>query len=298
MDDTTIAVPARCDWLDVTYPSDSGLTTELCDFLGNQGCLPTRSSSGKLEYRHSAAEWGNFQLLESTRGWSRVSASGGSLEALRLNKQFDDYLGIIGSHPHTVTRVDAALDRRVPAPPLVRELVERYPPDSRVHLTRKGIQPDYYLKPGLDGGMTGTFYAGPLRSRTKVSARVYDKQQERFDRAGLEVGPWIRYEVTVRKGVGATLRDAQNPTSLFWHFASPALLPLPPGIPDWDPSRDEPWAPGAFPSDPYLRLRRRVETSADLEMLAEFADSVGTDGRLQLLRLVRNRLGLREVSIK
>ena len=77
-----VGIPAAsCDWLDVTFPTDSGLYSEACHFLSTAGALPSRVKESKLEYRLSNAEWGNFQLIESKRGWSCLSASGGSSEA-------------------------------------------------------------------------------------------------------------------------------------------------------------------------------------------------------------------------
>lgn len=292
-----VSPPVRCDWLDVTFPTDSLLGGDVSDLLAGLQCSSRRVSDSVLEFRLPGAEWGNIQLGDSSRGWSRLSASGGSCEALRGVSAFGEYASLIGSYPHTVTRLDAAMDVPLPAPPIITALVSRYPSDSLVHLTRKGVRPDYYLKPTLDGGYTGTFYAGPLRSRGLiVTARVYDKSRERFDRTGVDVGPLTRFEVVCRKGSRVTLRDAYDPLSLFWHFAAPALLPLPDGIPPWSPFDGDTWAPGARTVDDYQRLRSRVDASVDIDLLADLADKV-TGGRLELLRLLRNRLGLRHVAI-
>jgi hypothetical protein len=292
-----VSPPVRCDWLDVTFPTDSPLGGAVSDLLAGHQCSSRRLSDSVLEFRLPCAEWGNIQLGDSSRGWSRLSASGGSCEALRHVSAFAEYLSLIGSYPHTVTRLDACMDVPLPAPPVISALVSQYPADSLVYLTRKGVRPDYYLKPTPDGGYTGTFYAGPLRSRGLiVTARVYDKSRERLDRVGEDIGPRTRYEVVCRKGSRVTLRDAYDPFPLFWHFAAPALLPLPDGVPAWAPFVGDLWAPGARPVDDYQRLRSRVESSVDLDLLAALADKV-TGGRLELLRLLRNRLGLIDVSI-
>ena len=295
-----------CDWLDVTFDPDCGLWNDTRDFFSGLGAVTRQINDKTLEYRLPTATWGNFQLTDSGRGWGRLSASGGSCEALRGISAFNEYLHMIGYYPHSVTRLDACFDIRVPAPPIIQSLVSRYPPESKIYLTRKGVPPDYNLQPCLAGGLTGTFYAGRLdRCKAKVGAKVYDKEWERLNRAGEVTGPWTRYEVTARKSTGVTLRDASDPTSLFWHFASPALLNNPLGKCDWVPFTGDTWSPGRITVDPYARLRKRVENSPDLENLIRLADELTTrvggevvsDGRNDLLRLIRNRLGLRDVSL-
>lgn len=287
---------AVCDWLDVTFPADSALWVEVSDLLASLGASAKRLAGDVVEYRFPSVGWGNFRLESSRRGWSRVSASGGSLGHLRASGAFSEYLGLLGSYPSTITRLDAALDLAVPAPPVIQALVSQYPPGSLVYLTRKGVRPSYNLQPlGGSEGFTGTFYAG-AGGRAKVSARVYDKQSERLQRAGLVTGDWLRYEVTCRKGVGVTLRDAHDPTALFFHFASPALLPLPARVAPWVPDLGDVWSPGSVKVDPYARLRSRVESSVDLGHLVALADDL-PGGRLHLLRVLRTFLGLGDVSI-
>lgn len=284
--------PVFCDWLDVTFPVDSPLWGDVAGFLLDLGCTAREMGPAKVNYRLPDAEWGSVQLSASTQGWSRISTSGASCGALRALDEFDNYLSIIAAHPHTVTRIDSALDFSVDAPPIIQALCEKYPPESKVNLTRKGISPTYELSP-LPGnkGITGTFYAGDLRKRQKVMARVYDKQAERASR-GVDIPPRVRYELVTRKGVGITLLDAQNPTPLFFHFMSPALLNKPSQVPGWEPFTGELWAPGRPDINPYARLKNRINTSVDLQSMLELADSIGPDGRHQLLRMIRSHLGL------
>lgn len=290
------ASPIRCDWLDVTFSADSTLPDSVADFLLGLGSPARRINDQRVEYRIPGAEWGNVLIEHSNRGWARLSASGGSCDALRSISAFGEYLGLISEHPHTLTRLDACLDLQVPAAPIIQHLVELYPPDSSIYLTRKGVSPGYNLQPLAGGGITGTFYAGDLRGKARVLGRVYDKQAERAKR-GIVTLPWVRYELVIRKGVGATIRDAENPGPLFWHFAAPSLLNAPPGISPWVPFEGDTWAPGTTPVDPYQKLRRAVDSSVDLERLALMADSLDGDGRRDLLRLIRTRLGLRDVAI-
>lgn len=291
--------PVRCDWLDVTFPTECALGDDVSDFLAGLNCSAKRVRDSVLEFRLPGAEWGNIQFGESSQGWSRLSASGGSCEALRQLSAFGEYLALLGSYPHSVTRLDACMDVPLPGPAIVGALVKQYPPDSLVRLSRKGVRPDYNLQPSLCGGITGTFYAGPLRyGKAKISARVYDKQAEVLSRTGHDIGALTRYEVTARKGVGASLRDASRPLELFWHIASPALLARPAAVPPWTPFLGETWAPGAIPrASDRNRLLARVESSVDFGLLIEFADRLGADGRRELFRMVRHRLGLHDIAI-
>jgi hypothetical protein len=185
------------------------------------------------------------------------------------------------------------MDIPVPASPVIMALVERYPPGSLVYLTRKGVAAGYNLQPLVSGGFTGTFSAGDRRSAARVTAKVYDKQWERLNRAGIVIGPLTRYETTIRKRCGATLHDASDPAPIFWHFADPALLSAPPGQAPWVPFTGDQWSPGARPAiTDYARLARRVDASVDLEGLLAMADSF-PGGRVALMRLLQRRIGAR-----
>jgi hypothetical protein len=288
--------PIRCDWLDVTFPADSPLLGSLAGFLHDQGAQARRVNDQTIEYRLPSASWGNFRIENSPRGWGRASASGGSCEALRAVSSFGEYLSLLAEHPHTLTRLDLCLDVPLPSSPIIMALVERYPPDSLVYLTRKGVAPNYNLQPTVSHGFTGTFYAGDKRGSARVIAKVYDKQSERL-KYGVVISPLTRYEITIKKRCGATLRDVSDPAPLFWHYASPSLLPLPPGQVPWVPFTGDYWAPGSLPSlTPYERLRRSVDASVDLERLCALADQIPVNGRASLLRLLQNRVGLRDLG--
>lgn len=298
MDYNTVgSPPIRCDWLDVTYPADSPLSDALAGFLHDHGAPARRLNEQTVEYRLPWADWGNVRLERSHRGWGRASASGGSCEALRGVSAFDQYLALLGEHPHSLTRLDLCMDLPVPASPIIMGLVDRYPPGSQVYLTRKGVGTDYNLQPTAARGFTGTFYAGDKRGSARVTARVYDKQAERL-KFGVDIAPLTRYEITIRKRCGATLRDVSEPVPLFWNYAAPALLDAPPGIPVWVPFTGDQWAPGARPGlSPQERLRRAIDASVDIENFMRLADECGPEGRLDLLRGVRNRVGLRSVPV-
>jgi len=143
-----------------------------------------------------------------------------------------------------------------------------------------------------DGRETGTFYVGH-RTAARATARVYDKAWERLQRANETCPPRTRYEVTVRKDYGATLRDAAEPRRLFWHVASPALLDAPDDVEPWDSGWGGGWRAVDLPDPlPAEVLGRRVEFSPELAMLADIADRMGPEGRVWLARRLLAKLGV------
>lgn len=278
-----------CDWLDVTYaPGDLPLF-DLNVFLLDAGFVVDCCDAGAGKRIYKPLEgFGALVVQRSTR-FGRVSASGSVLELLRASGRFLEYLSLLGDRPHKVTRLDAALDLDCNGGAFVRSMHERYP--STVALGRKALATTVMLQAGHDGRQTGTWYAGH-RSAARVSARVYDKAWEIYCRTGAVVDQRARVEITFRKDFGATLRDAAEPTALFWGAASPAILEAPEVVPmrletetGWD----------AVPRpvlEPAAVLARRIECSPELEALADIADSLGPQGRVHMARLLLRRLGV------
>ena len=130
-----------------------------------------------------------------------------------------------------------------------------------------------------DGLDTGTFYIGDRR-KGGVTGRVYDKQAQLLEVEGITVPPRVRYEVTVKRTLPVTMRDAALPTELFWHVASPSLLQKPSTVHNWVPSSidDLGWTQVMHSILPYERLRMRLETSPDIAELVRIADELGPHG--------------------
>lgn len=115
--------------------------------------------------------------------------------------------------------------------------------------------------------------------------RVYDKQAERLFH-GVERGPGVRYEVTVKNGL-PSLRDVFEPAPLFWHHAQ-GVLPRPLGIPEWEPgSLGMSLDPVPVPvRDTLELLRAKLTWSPDIRRMVELADQL-PGGRAELLRELR-----------
>lgn len=229
-----------------------------------------------------------------------VGASGAAIAGMRLANVFGKFLSSLGSVPHTVTRLDAARDVVEDTPPVLDRVVSKASSEEGISLTRKRVKPHHVTRlvsrrgDGLD---TGTCYVGSRNA--EVRAAIYDKRAERVSRGLPDIGPLTRYELRLKSNAGATLRDALDPESLFWHFMAPDVLPRPDGIPQW-----ESHALGYnidWPDDltPAQRLVKRLENSADVAALLSLADEVGPHGfdfMVNKLRSISLRSGIGEGS--
>lgn len=272
-----------CDWLDVTYSPESSPYDALVGLLLVLGAEVR--PDGKF------GMGGGVLKIERRARFLRVSASGAVLSDLRDRGAFLEFLDVLASHPHKVTRLDAALDVPQDGAKVLAGLRSRYP-DGQVALGRKALPVRLMLDVRPDGSETGTFYVGH-RSAARATARVYDKAWERLQRAGESGPPRTRYEVTVRKDYGATLRDAAEPRRLFWHVASPALLDAPDDVESWDSGWGGGWRSVDLPERlPSEVLGRRVEHSPELDLLIEVAERMGPEGRVWLARRLLDRLGV------
>jgi hypothetical protein len=125
---------------------------------------------------------------------------------------------------------------------------------------------------------------------------VYDKAWEALSKRGEQLPPTTRYEMTSRgeKGrVGPSLRDAAEPTRLFWHIASPTLLKAPDDVPAWTSDWEGGWHyEKTEPLLPAEILERLVEFSPALDQMILQADKIGDGGKKYLLRLLERKLGL------
>ena len=282
-----------CDWLDVTYSPIDMPDADLRTMLLASDFSVEYDKGQRLQYRASTG--GTVGIQRSAR-FGRISLSGSACAALRDAGLWADVLFLLGSSPHKVTRIDGALDVRTDPADVIASLCMRYP-DGQVRLNQRPLNVTRFLEARpFDGRDSGTYYVG-YRSRGRVTARVYDKRLEHFKRTGVDLGYNLtRYEITVRADYGATLRDAYDPTALFWHVASPALVSRrPDDVGEWVSGSDfTGWSHVPRTYVPYEVMQRRVEYMAELEALGLLADDVGDYGRHTLLLLIAKRLGIPE----
>lgn len=269
-----------CDYVQVTFPVD-------CWPDARQAVEPVLDSIGMQvevnDERGGNVLWrGGDGTVKAKRIGAVVAlgASGAVIAGLRMAGLLHRYLAEVGAQPHRVTRLDVSLDVVERTPPVIERIASAVISPDGLALSRKRVSPKNctrYVSRTAQGEDTGTIYVGSAQADVRLC--LYDKQQERIDKGLPDVGhPLTRYELRLRGGTGVTLRDAAEPEAVFWHYASPAVLPRPAGCADWAPhgtgfvldARDLPL--------PAERLRRRIEKSADAAALVRLADSVGPYG--------------------
>lgn len=298
----SIAPVPFCDYFTATVPSEryESCVTDLLELLRAAGARDEREGLCWL------GDGGTFKHgVRYKVGY--LSLSGRAIAALR-GAPFDywgEFLAIIGEGSHHVTRVDAALDVAEDAPPIVARFYRRAR-SGCFKLTRKAIPASEIRREtgvGLvDGRDTGTVYLG---ARTRdVFARVYDKRQELLQRAidahkGAardevialnDPGPLTRYELTLGRKVGLSLRDAYEPEAVFWHFAGDDLAPSErrrPGVPAWRAHGPGFSVPRSGAPDYARQLHLLLETSHDVRRAVTIADRLGPYGRDYLAQLLR-----------
>lgn len=278
------AAEVFCDYLNVTVP---------IDYLreAREGLRPVMDSVGAVVEADDRYRVDGGSLKHENRGrFGLISASGQVLASLRQFRLFDEYLRVLGSLPHKVTLLHATRDRVADGPAEVQGLYRRACRGG-VSLTRKAIQPRQITKlfgPSvLDGRDTGSVYLG--RRTSEVWAKVYDKREERLVKGFADPGPLVRDELCCGK-VGATLRDAQAPEALFWHYMAPGVYRRPRGAPAWSPGVEGCSLAPRELLPPAQRLKRRVESSSEIRALLELANQAGPHGVDYFCSLLR-RLG-------
>lgn len=272
------------DALDVTFSPGDFPYPELNALFLATGFKPISTPAGGTPLYRTPCGRGTVKIDQRAR-FSRVSCSGAACHHLRHSEAWLDYLSILSSSPHCVTRLDAALDLAIDGADLV-DSMRKLHRDGSVSLGRKAIKTSVILSVRDDGRESGTWYAG-YGSSAKATAKVYDKALQMLQRFGEVIPPRGRVEVTAWKGYGATLRDAAMPAAIFWHIASPALLQAPEGIPMWQPDTDGGWQTERRDIVPAQVLRNRVENSGELTALLELASTF--QGGLEYLRHLLNQ---------
>ncbi len=253
------------DWLDVTFSPVHTPERAVLDVLQQSGaeCLSTDDHGSTWR-----AGYGIFKL--QTKGtFHRYSASGAVLEHLRLTGLYMDYLSALSEAPHAVTRLDAAYDVLTDAAPILAKLRRRYPHEC--NLSRKALRTKSILETRPDGHESGTWYVGH-KSKGRITARVYDKALQMLNVHGVVIPETTRYELTFKKDIGPTLRDAAEPDRIFWHHVKPLLPKRPQHLTDWQSG----WGGGWAYQRPDVALagllKSRIESSSELQAILALAD--------------------------
>jgi hypothetical protein len=271
-----------CDFLKITTPLDneyrlrSELSLFLCQILN-----VTLTSDGYFSF-----PFGGGISMRSYTGVKvfGVSVTGKAIETMRSQGIWENFLALISEFPHRVTGIDATLDYYdVDSPSILKRLYNEG--SNGLHrLTRKSISSSKITKifsTDMLNRETGTVYFQTRKS--EVHAKVYDKRHEVNSNGGLLVREVLRYELTVTGKMGPTLRDAFNPTSMFWHYMGETLLKRPDNIEPWVGFSEGFVLEKSVELLPYQQLVRQIETSCELHRIVELAAMSGQVGSSRLI---------------
>lgn len=287
----------HADQLNVTCNSGSSFVTDLEKFLISISAEAGSLGAGKVLWRFPSCEVKNSILVVRRTTHHMVSLSGGALLHLRtVGAWYDEVFSLLGSVPHTVSKLEIAHDLPVDGADTIEELQQLVPGESSKLLGRKALPVEWFLaQRDFDQRYTGTMYIG-RGTNARLKLKVYDKAFERRSNASILILPTTRYELTFMKdykGGGISLRDAYEPERLFWDGMPEYLLSPPANVEPWSAADGVGWSAGSkvvrLPSEV---LSRRLEDSPELEALARIADDMGPNGRVWLLRRIAQSLGV------
>ncbi|MBA7548103.1 hypothetical protein ES705_40549 [subsurface metagenome] len=260
----SIAVPFA-DFVNVSLPRDAyqGCIDRVLEWAVQAGAVSDREGLARL----GDAGTIKYGLLHRV---GFLGLSGAALAALRTAGLFGEVLHAIGMHPHRVTLLHATLDVPVEAAPVIRNVYRLF--KSGIYaLTRKSIPKTAVTRvvgPAWpDWEESGTVYLG--RRGAGVWAKVYDKrahtmavlqktlpapdpaQCTRDELLGfMDPGPLTRFELSLGRHVGCTLRDVDEPAGVFWHHVGDLARFLPPRPPTGRTCRAAPLAATHAPAGP------------------------------------------------
>jgi hypothetical protein len=271
-----------CDYLNISVPVEhtEALRDLVLPVLRSAGQFAESDTGDVFQFFTVGVRKGNVVVVPSgtvkfgRRGKvATLSTSGQALGILRASSALPEYLAAIGSLPHRVTMLHATADFHLPDVPAAIHAVKDAAYAGELALTRKKIQPGqcrHFFGVDFEGKETGTVYLGQ-RANADVWAKVYDKGHQ-MACAGLAHGGSIaRVEVAAMSDVGATLRDASNPSDLFFHFAGRSLVEAPPDFSGWL-AHGEGYVLGEkVERTLFERFERFLENSRDIHTAARMA---------------------------
>lgn len=286
------ALPTKtvfCDWLDFTVPKSSHEMESLISFWQSLCFYPKECSSGNGVLMMGPRE--GVVKISSFRSVYRISVSGASIDHIREQNNFDALVLWLSENPHHITRLDAAYDVAIAGHKIIKSLTRKH--KDSIKLSNRPVPVKLMLGYDLDKNKTGTFYCGH-RTRARFTARVYDKKWQLEEAKGIIISDRTRYEITVRGERGKKspcLRDFYDPTSIFWHVASPSLLVAPANTPAWDPVNDFCFSPEKLNTVlPYEKLQRFLCDSGFISTVAKLSSRLGPHGQAHALKLIKEAL--------
>ena len=232
-------------------------------------------------------------VLFAARSFSvfSVQLSGAALRAVRESEDLMLELCLMFErHSHTVTRLDASCDYAIAAPPFLFQLyrrVRRSPLAIGGKLvTIRDIE--RHTSFNTFGESVDNLYLG--KKSAEVRVLVYDKRHERIEKGGEDPGDCLRVEVRLKSQVRCTVWDAYAPERVYYHYAAPSLVELPPSVRSWEPN-GEGFVLQRKQNDftPYARMLLLVKESPVIGQLLRLARQDTSGGIQSVLKLIQRR---------
>lgn len=226
-----------CDYFAITFPSDclDNIKADLSSVFDLCGLQPSEFSQDIYEVDNLP---GKLILgIEPRSKLARLSVSGSICSHLRDHKVWDSLISVVNSYPHKVTLMDATADFYVSDIPAYLDSLKMRSRAGSVRLSRKNLPASsckwfFSASHYTPDAETGTIYLGRTGSHD-VTCKVYDKQQERFEKGFLDTPPIVRVEF--RLTAKLSLRDVHSPSDIFYHYAQQSLVVPPPDYVAWQP---------------------------------------------------------------
>lgn len=278
------------DYLSVTSPPDSGLSDGIHHYLISNGYSEDSKTPEKSAYSNPDNLDMGTVLLDCNDRFHGIQFKGRALKYLRESSQLDYALGIMAIHPHSVTRLDLALDRRECFNTTVRRYKRKYPKDWCLHgLT--ALRMTYLLSKLPSGGTEGSVYFGKPSARHSVKAVVYNKTAQMLSEWDTKIDSDVtRYELRFFKRAGASLRDVSLPESLFYEHSSMFGMKRPSNVSKWVSGACLPEYPPMPKKTPYSRLQTYLDTNKAFTQMVDLADDMGPNGREMLLTMLEGKV--------
>jgi hypothetical protein len=273
-----------CDFLSLTFNPDHFDLSSIKLLLVGCGYEIDDANEKIIKFIRPDDPLSGLIRVESKFNHVRISVSGKALSYLRKLGQYNNLLIHFSEFPHNITRLDATMDVPRDFPKVCRS-ISRYYPDDRIGLSRKTTKIKYNLTKRDDGQRSGSIYFGNIRDQLQII--IYDKTLEMFENLSIVIPTTTRYEMRFKSSFNLTLRDASDPTELFWAHSGNILLKKPSGVAQRSPTGDsDHWKRTTIPSLPFSKLSSYIEHSTAIPALKVLADSLGVNGRDIALRLI------------
>lgn len=281
------------DYLSLTYHPDKYPREEMIDLLIDLDFARDKKVPQGVELWRTPDHVGVANIRTAKR-WVSLAFSGNAIDHVRGVGAVGNLLQVLTVDHHRVTRLDLAKDVPMDSPETVQAELARIWQRAKRGTMRLGRKQVIETKASRiqsnrrDGVCSGTVYVGSRRDR--YMAKVYDKRAEVWAKRDLDImRELLRYEVTARKG-NASLRDFLEPDPLFFHLASPDLLPAPEDTARWRYTEMDPLElPPLAQLTDHEKLIRLIENSPDLETLAALIAAKPAELPL-VIRKIKQRL--------